>query len=412
MKIGICGGTFDPMHNGHEALVRSALDSRLVDQIIVIPSGTPPHKRQELVSMARYRYEMVSRTFADEPRIQVSDVEILRPGPSYTLDTARQLKEQNPADDFCLIYGSDVLKDIERWHQPVALLASWPLLLADRGGIAGGLSRQYAADLQSRFGARISFFDAPSIELSGTMIRKMAASGAPISHLVPEAVNRLIQKHGLYRWQDELLALDHAIWDELRAIERSLWTLLTPKRQIHSLNVLNYALHLAIRHGISSWQTGKAALLHDCAKCLPAEQQESLARGGDEQELLNEPLVHGPAGAVLARQHFGINDDAVLRAIRCHTTGCADMTPLDQIIFIADKVEPGRTYANLDEIRALAETDLNRATRLCLQEIELYLRREKLSSHPYAGQALEDMQKRINGAHGMTPGNPVGKLCP
>jgi nicotinate-nucleotide adenylyltransferase len=398
MKIGICGGTFDPLHNGHEALIRAALDSRLVEQIIVIPSGTPPHKRQELVSMARYRYEMVRQTFADEPRIRVSDLEILRSGPSYTLDTARQLKDQNPGDDFCLIYGSDVLKDIERWHQPVALLASWPLLLADRGGVAGDISRQHAADLHGRFGASIRFFDAPSIELSGTMIRKMAAGGEPVDHLVPAAVNRLIQKHGLYRWQDELLTLDHALWDELRDIERSLWTLLTPKRQIHSLNVLNYALHLAIRHGISCCQTGLAAILHDCAKCLPADRQLALAMESDDQALLDEPLVHGPAGAVLARQRFGIGDKAVLRAIHCHTTGCADMTPLDQIIFVADKVEPGRTYANLEEIRILAETDLDRATRLCLEEIELYLRRERLSSHPYAGQALADMQNRINRA--------------
>ncbi|MDW7659456.1 MAG: nicotinate-nucleotide adenylyltransferase [Bacillota bacterium] len=405
MKTGICGGTFDPLHKGHEALVRAALDSKLVDQVIVIPSGTPPHKRQELISMARYRYEMVSRTFADEPRIKVSDVEILRSGPSYTLDTARQLKEQNPGDDFCLIYGSDVLKDIERWHQPVALLATWPLILADRGGIAGDLSRQYAADLHRRFGASIRFFDAPSIELSGTMIRKLAANGEPIGHLVPAAVDRLVQKHGLYRWQDELLVLDYALWDELREIERSLWTMLTPKRQIHSLNVLNYALHLAIRHGISSRQTALAAILHDCAKCLPADRQLALALESDERALLDEPLVHGPAGAVLARQRFGILDEAVLHAIHCHTTGCADMTPLDQIIFVADKVEPGRNYANLDEIRSLAETNLNQATRLCLQEIELYLRREQLSSHPYAGQALADMHNRIKLAQNEAPDN-------
>ena len=228
--------------------------------------------------MARYRYEMASRTFADEPDIDVSAVEILRQGTSYTLDTVRRLKEQNPADDFFLIYGSDILKDIEHWHQPVTLLASWPLLLADRGGVADKDSRQYAADLTSRYGARIRFFDAPSIELSGTMIRQLAAGGKPVSHLVPAAVARLISKNELYRWQEELLTVDATLWDMLRDIERQLWPLLTAKRLIHTLNVLNYALHLAIRHGVSCWQVGLAAILHDSAKCLPFEQQLAMAR--------------------------------------------------------------------------------------------------------------------------------------
>ncbi|NLB43600.1 MAG: adenylyltransferase/cytidyltransferase family protein, partial [Clostridiaceae bacterium] len=134
MRIGICGGTFDPLHNGHAALVHAALASGQVDRVLVIPSGTPPHKRGDLVSLACYRYEMARRAFAGEPNVDVSDIEILRDGPSYTLDTARLLQASQPGDTISLIYGSDILRDIERWHQPVALLAGFPLLLADRGG--------------------------------------------------------------------------------------------------------------------------------------------------------------------------------------------------------------------------------------------------------------------------------------
>lgn len=395
MRIGICGGTFDPLHNGHAALVHAALASGQVDRVLVIPSGTPPHKRGDLVSMACYRYEMARRAFAGEPNVDVSDIEILREGPSYTLDTARLLQASQPGDTISLIYGSDILRDIERWHQPVALLAGFPLLLADRGGVAREQARVYADRLRDRYGAQISFFDAPSIDLSATIIRQRAARGDAIGDLVPRPVSRFVSHHGLYLWQEELAGIEPVLWEELRGIERQLWTLLNSKRLLHSLNVLRYSFHLAIRHGVDLAQAARASILHDCAKCLPESDQVALALQGRDTSLLTPPLAHGPAGAVLARQRFGIEDEAVLKAIRYHTTGCARMTSLDQIVFIADKIEPARTYDRLDKIRRLAETNLDEATLVCLEEIGLYLERESLTDHPYGLAAKEDMFERL-----------------
>ncbi|NLV47945.1 MAG: nicotinate (nicotinamide) nucleotide adenylyltransferase, partial [Clostridiaceae bacterium] len=184
MKIGICGGTYDPLHNGHEALMRSVLAEGLVDRVIVIPAGQPPHKRQSRVSMSRYRYEMAACTFSDEPRIMVSDIEIKKDSPSYTLDTAAQLQERFPDDRLVLIYGSDVLVDIRSWHQPLELLARWPLLIADRGGLQASESRRIAADLSRDTGAQIDFFPAPQIDLSSTTIRNLAADSQPLANYV------------------------------------------------------------------------------------------------------------------------------------------------------------------------------------------------------------------------------------
>jgi nicotinate-nucleotide adenylyltransferase len=394
-RVGLCGGTYDPFHNGHSALVQAVLDSNRVDRVIVIPSGHPPHKTAEQVSMAGYRYEMAYRALSSIPHVSVSDIEILRSGPSYTLDTARQLKDLQPDDTLYLVYGSDVLSDIECWHQPLDLLASFPLLIANREGIADGRSREKAEKLNKRFGARITFFPAPLIDLSSTMIRQTAKSNRSIECFVPEPVNRFIHTHQLYRKQDEQIDISQELWDQLRDLERMLWPMLSKNRLIHSLNVMRESLVMAHRYGVSPEQAGKAALLHDCAKCLPQSEQEKLARKTGDILLSRGSLAHGPAGRILAEQRFGIKDPDVLHAIHFHTTGCPEMTALDQIIFIADKIEPARSFADLEPIRVQVANSLNDATYSCLIGIDAYVQREQLHTHPYAEQALREIKMRM-----------------
>ncbi|HBP38447.1 MAG TPA: hypothetical protein DD640_06850 [Clostridiales bacterium] len=114
------------------------------------------------------------------------------------------------------------------------------------------------------------------------------------------------------------------------------------------------------------------------------------ALAGD-RSLMDDELAHGPAGAWMARQQYQIADPAILQAIQYHTTGCRGMSKLDKIIFIADKVEPARTYTHLSEIRRLAETDLDRAMLICLREIDSFLIREKLTPHPYTNEARAEL---------------------
>ena len=104
MVIGLFGGTFDPLHNGHLSLVDSALASGLVQRLIIMPTGSPPHKKNQVVSMAGYRYEMVCQTFKNWPAVEISDLEIRREGPSYTVDTVKQLPaDLSPGDELVLI---------------------------------------------------------------------------------------------------------------------------------------------------------------------------------------------------------------------------------------------------------------------------------------------------------------------
>lgn len=392
-RVGLCGGTFDPFHRGHLALIKAALASGQLDEVLVMPAGQPPHKLNERVSPAAYRYEMATRAVESLDKVTLSDLEIQRSGRSYTIDTIRQLQATLPAKtQLVLIYGADVLFEIEGWYQPAAIMKACPMLLAVRGGYDQTSITAKAAELASRFGAVIHFFPAPTITLSSSAIRQKIRAGQPIRQDVPEPVHHFIEKHAIYRFDAELAQLDPSLWAKLADLERAIRPLLNHKRLLHSLNVTLYAMHLAMVHGLPVEQAAIAGLLHDCAKCLPAHEVLHYARLAGDHELLAPALAHGPAGAWLARERFGITDAAVLRAIHYHTTGCASMTRLDQLIYVADKVEPARTYHHLEAIRAAAETDLDQAMRICLTEVEAFLERENKPSHPYAQDALRSLQ--------------------
>lgn len=389
IRIGLIGGTFDPFHNGHRKLVEAVLESGLVDRVILMVAGQQPHKTKLKVSAAGYRYEMAVRGVSDLELVEVSDLEIRRPGRSYTVDTLALLRhELAPEDKIVLVYGSDVLFDLPSWRFPEKILAEADLLIAHRGGISQQDAKAQADRLCQDFNARIQFLDAPMLELSATEVRAAAVRGELDTGKIPERVASLISRHDLYGYDDELAVVEPAIWHQLSDYECQVRPLLNHKRLLHSLNVMRYAMHLAQIHRVSVEKAGIAGLMHDCAKCLEAHTVLHYARLAGDPELLEPALAHGPAGAWLARHQFGIEDPEILQAIHYHTTGNGDMSDLDLLIYVADKVEPARTYNNLEAIREAAETDLVQAMRLCLVEVEAFLERENKPSHPYAQAAL------------------------
>lgn len=397
-RIGIVGGTFDPIHNGHVALIRAAAQSGRLDRIIVLPAGIPPHnyKSIEKTAFAAYRFVMVQKALEGIPGVEVSNLEILRQGNSYTIDTVKALRKSgSPDDEIVLIYGSDIIADMHKWKQPGQLLKAAGLFLARRGGDTPAAVQQQAERLKQDYGARIEFFDAPEIKLSSTEVRAAIAAGKPLDHMLPESVIRFIRKHDLYQPDEAVWTLPSDVKLQLRRFERELWPLLTMKRLLHSLNVCRLSVRLAAAHGLPLEPAAIAGILHDCAKDLPVPEILRLAEQAGDPLLMQPAIAHGPAGAVLASRDFGVSDPAIRHAIQCHTTGCIDMNDLDRIIFIADKVEPARTYQNLDEIRRLAPTNLNAAMRICLDEISLFLEREGIPAHPYAAAAYDSTYNQL-----------------
>lgn len=192
---------------------------------------------------------------------------------------------------------------------------------------------------------------------------------------------------------------------DIEEIKKILAMQLKPNRYRHSLGVMQTAAELAARYGVSPMQAAFAGLLHDCARIYEDSELTARAREAgiaiDAVELAAPLLLHAPLGAILAASRFGITDEAVLQAIRLHTTGGQSMSVLSQILYLADMIEPNRDYSNVEMLRSAAERDLNEALLLAFnQSIQYIIARGQLL-HPHTIQArnalllgrLQDGQK-------------------
>jgi nicotinate-nucleotide adenylyltransferase len=198
-KVGILGGTFDPPHIGHLWLATLAADSLDLGQVLLMPAARPPHKRRESVSNAADRVTMTRLAISGDPRLDISLVEMERPGPSYTVDSLVQLRAHLGQEvRLVLVMAADSFAEIETWREPDRLLelAEWAV------GPRPGTPLPDRRALRERFGAgaaRIHLLDGPSLDVSSSDLRARVAAGRPIRYLVPRAVEELITARGLYR---------------------------------------------------------------------------------------------------------------------------------------------------------------------------------------------------------------------
>lgn len=197
-RVGILGGTFDPPHIGHLWLATLAADELGLSRVLLVPAANPPHKRARSISHAADRVLMTRLAIANDPRLDVSLVELEREGPSYTVDTLVELQRRLPDADLVLILAADSLRQIDTWREPDRLLelASWAV------GPRTGTRMPSRANLTRRFGAaaaRIHLLGRPALDVSATQIRRRVAEGRAIRYLVPRAVEDLILERRLYQ---------------------------------------------------------------------------------------------------------------------------------------------------------------------------------------------------------------------
>lgn len=185
MRLGVFGGTFDPIHVGHLAIARAALEAVPLDRVLFVPARRSPLKERGPFASEADRLAMLETAIADEPRFSLSHAELLREGPSYTVETIERLAGE---DELFLILGSDALADFARWKDPERITRLATLLVADRPG-----APLPAAD------APVRMFDAPRLDISSRELRARAARGRSLRYLVPEAAWRHIEARGLYR---------------------------------------------------------------------------------------------------------------------------------------------------------------------------------------------------------------------
>lgn len=197
-KTGILGGTFNPIHNGHILLAKTALQAEALDEVILMPSGQSYLKSQMQVLDAKNRYEMVKLAVKDEPFLSVSDMEITRPGNTYTYETLVQLKEVAPDDILYFIVGADNLFFIENWKKPEKIFSNCILLAAVRDNRDTNCLSEKCNELKKRYQADIRLLPFNNTPISSTQIRERVSLGQSILDLVPEAVESYIRKNHFY----------------------------------------------------------------------------------------------------------------------------------------------------------------------------------------------------------------------
>ena len=399
-KIGILGGTFDPIHNGHLALGKQAYEQFGLDEIWFMLSGHPPHKKGRLVTEGKEREDMVKLAIASVPYFVYSDFELKREGNTYTAQTLTLLKEAYPQHEFYFIIGADSLYEIEQWYHPELVMKQAVLLAA---------ARTYEKDhrdfekqinyLQEKYGARIGMIQFKEMDISSRQIRKAVGSGQSVEKLVPGSVAGYIRIHGLYREAfDDMQMSNHC--SQIMMLRSKLKTKLDPMRYEHSLSVSFTCMNLAMRYGYDIDKAELAGLMHDCGKRFTDEiilkkciSHKILVTDAEQKAL---PVLHAKYGAWLAENKYGIEDPEIISAIACHTTGKADMSVLDKIVYIADYIEPRRYKAdNLPQMRKLAYEDLDKTMYEILKSTLEYLAKKGAAADPMTATAYEYFRQLV-----------------
>jgi len=196
VRIGILGGTFNPPHLGHLICAQEAYLQLNLDRVTLIPARIPPHKPVDDEPGPEHRLELCRVAVGDDDRFDVSDAEITREGPSYTVDTLELLHSREPESELFLIVGGDIAAGLPSWREPERVLSLATLAVAGRRGTSRAEVDDALGGLPG--GERAEFFQMPTISIASTVLRRRVRAGQPIRYYVPDAVVNYIDRHRLY----------------------------------------------------------------------------------------------------------------------------------------------------------------------------------------------------------------------
>lgn len=374
MKIALFGGSFDPVHMEHAHYAQAAKEALGLDKVIVLPAGIAPHKSGAYAG-GEERLAMCRLAFSSFSWAEVNDFEVKQQGKSYTYLTCRHFAEAYPDAQLYFLVGEDMLEDFFTWKNPDDILAHARL-------VACGRANRLPYSLHERFRARfgVDFLTVPFTgeAVSSRLLRVDLAFGKRPSAIDPHVLS-YIEEHRLY---------SHPAIAPALALEKE-------ERREHSYRVARMAVERASSAGISEEKALLAAALHDCGKYVPLSSP--LLEDFTSPENVPPPVMHQYTGAYLARHCFGIEDEEILDAIRYHTSGKRDMTPLGMLVYLSDLLEGGRKFEGIDELRALFYTDLEVCLYRSLEGQLSYLQGTKKPVYPLTEQAYRWIRQIVKG---------------
>lgn len=406
MKIGILGGTFNPIHMGHINAALSAKRELLLDEVIIMPSGDPPHKEVTGHITKNARFEMTRRAveeYEDED-LHFSDFEYYFSGDTYSYIILREFKKLHQKDELWFIIGEDSLLTFQHWVKPEIISEYVNLAVLPRRDEKTKKALGYeelikkAKEVSGQFNTKVEVIESALFDVSSSLLREELSKrrfgkdfSSELSDNIPKGALSYIRERRLY--EDIHLTGTKQSFD-IEEARKKIKSALSKKRYQHSMRVADTAYSLALRYSYPAFTARVAGLLHDCAKDIPEEDYFSILEKNKVEITKAERkapyLLHAKVGAIIAKKEFGIIDPDVLSSIRTHTTGEPDMSLLQKIIFVADYIEPGRDKAErLPEIREMAFFDIDLCVTEILSDTLKYLEETKSDIDPATRETYE-----------------------
>ena len=391
-RIGIYGGTFNPPHVGHIQAAKQAVKALGLTRLILIPDRIAPHKQiPDGSPTPEQRLEMLRIAAADCAQFEVSDIELRREEVSYSYVTVQQLKAQYPEAELVLLMGTDMFLSFHTWKNPEKILENAALGVFYRGEKGEKAAIEARKAEMEAAGAKVELVENDVVNISSTQMRRLLAFQCA-DEFLPAGVGDYIRAHGLYNV--------HADWKNLPMpeLEKVVISLLNPNRVNHVLGCRDTAARLARIWGVNEVDAARAGMLHDVTKAIDGPLQLTLCR--EYGKVLSDfskrypKTLHALTGSLVARRIFGENE-AVVSAIECHTTGKGNMNMLEKIIYVADYMEPNRDFPGVDKLRYYADTDMDAALKLGLEMTLEHLKRQGAEVSPESREALEYLNVKV-----------------
>lgn len=337
MKIALLGGSFDPIHDGHLAIAKTALKKLDVDEVWFVVAKDSPLKEGQRVTF-NHRYQMVKNATAPYRRLKACDIENEREGKSYTIDTLRVLKKRYPMHEFSFMIGDDQAVHFHLWKDSDLLLQECQFYVVSR-----------FKDCQ--IDHRMKRLTMDLVEVSSTEIRQ-----GKKMYYVCNRNKRYIAQHGLY-------------------LDSRVEACLKPARYEHSKRVAQVCVELAKAHHLDEAKAYRLGIMHDVTKNMPKSFHETIFKHCMPEHCDVAPaIMHGYSGAWYARKILHEEDSQVIQAIYHHVLGSGKGI-YDQMLFIADKIEPGRNYDTTKQME-LSLNSIPLGFKRIKEENELYLKKE------------------------------------